>query len=60
MADSASGCSQGSILGLVLFRIFISDIPATFECKVKIFANDTSLFSLVRYPNESSAKLGRD
>ena len=57
MADSASGCSQGSILGLVLFRIFISDIPATFECKVKIFANDTSLFSLVRYPNESSANL---
>ena len=60
MADSTSGCPQGSILGLLLFRIFISDIPAKFECKVKIFTNDTSLFSLVRYPNESSAKLGRD
>ena len=40
--------------------IFINDIPANLECKVKVFADDISLFSLVHDPNENSAKLGRD
>ena len=42
---------QGSVLGLLLFLIFINDIPANLECKVKVFADDTSLFSHVRDPN---------
>jgi len=40
-----SGIPQGSILGPILFTIFINDIPVSLSSVCKIFADDTKIYN---------------
>ena len=47
-AKISSGIPQGSVLGPLLFFLYIKDLPSVVESYVKIFADDTKLFSTIK------------
>ena len=55
-----SGVPQRSVLGPLLFLIYINDLERNIKSKIKFFADDTMLFSLVKDPEISANDLNHD
>ena len=47
-----SGVSQGSVLGLILFLVFIKALPDKIGSSVRLFADDCVLYRNIRYSGD--------
>ena len=56
----SAGVPQGPVLGPLFFLVYFNDLIDNVNCDIKMFADDTSLFSCVDDPVKSALQLNED
>ena len=51
-ANITSGIPQGSVLGPILFVLYINDLPENIVSNVYMFADDTKVFKTITSPHD--------
>ena len=54
-----AGIPQGSVLGLLLFSVYVNDMPRQPGIQIALFAEDTAVFTSDRYEERADLRLQR-